>query len=83
MVGILARTTHRTSGKTGTSFGFFVPHPPPGIVLSTGTEGAPRRCAGVDVPGVSGGVKAGERSAGTSAGSGVEERLRCEGLIVE
>ena len=37
----------------------------------------------MDVPGVSGGVKAGERSAGTSAGSGVDERLRCEGLIVE
>lgn len=74
-----ALTTQVTSGSTGTSFGCFEPQPS-FVVLSTGTEGAPRQCAGVEVPGVSGGVKAGDRRAGTWSGSGVCEIFRCEGL---
>ena len=40
-----------------------VPHPPVGRELSTGTpRGSERRRDGVEVPGVAGGVKAGETS---------------------
>jgi hypothetical protein len=58
-----ARTIHSTSGRVGRSLGFFDPHPPEGMELSTGT---PRRPAvvGVAVPGVAGGVKEGESSDG-------------------
>lgn len=62
-VGIRARTMHCTSGKVCSSFGLLLPHPPSGIELSTGTPRGPD-LVGVCVPGVCGGVKAGESSDG-------------------
>ena len=61
-VGIRARTMHSTSGSDRRSFGFLVPHPPPGTVLSTGTERG--SSDGVEDPGVDGGVNSGERRMG-------------------
>lgn len=64
-VGIRARTIHSTSGRVSRSRGRFVPQPPEGMDESTGM---PRGCGcspkGVAVPGVAGGVKAGERRVG-------------------
>lgn len=51
-----------------------LPQPPEGMELSTGTpRGSERRRDGVEVPGVAGGVKAGETSeaGGRSSLSGV------------
>ena len=61
-VGIRARTMHSTSGREERSFGFLVPQPPLGRVLSTGTERG--SSDGVKAPGVEGGVNSGERSDG-------------------
>lgn len=59
-----ARTTQFTSGSLASNFGFFFPQPPLATVESTGTERG--RCCreGVWIPGVEGGVKAGETSPG-------------------
>lgn len=54
---------HCTSGRVSSSRGFLVPQPPDGIELSTGTLRGPL-LLGVCVPGVPGGVKAGERREG-------------------
>ena len=70
-VGIRARTSQATSGSVSSSFGRFEPQPPLGTELSTGTPrgaeeevllvvvGAPMM-GGVCVPGVAGGVNAGD-----------------------
>lgn len=67
VVGIRARTTQLTSGSLASSFGFFLPQPPLATVESTGTERG--RCCreGVCIPGVEGGVNAGETSPGRGA----------------
>lgn len=66
VVGMRARTTHVTSGRTSRSFGFLEPQPPEAVLLSTGTERASLRCGGRGVwaPGVEGGVNAGETRPG-------------------
>ena len=77
-VGIRARTTHSTSGSVSRSRGCLVPQPPVGIELSTGTPrgwggGAASALLGVAVPGVDGGVNAGERrEAGGACVNGVD-----------
>lgn len=68
-----ARTTHWTSGRVSRRRGFLVPQPPEGMEESTGTL---RGCSlrGVVVPGVAGGVKAGDRSEGSSRAASLEAR---------
>jgi hypothetical protein len=60
VVGIRARTSHRTLGRLSTSRGAGSND----NEVSTGTLFASRSSAGVLVPGVAGGVKAGLISAG-------------------
>jgi hypothetical protein len=59
-----------TSGSFLRSFGFLEPQPPSAVVLSTGTDFAGRvagsRDEGVEMPGVEGGVKAGDTRPGSS-----------------
>ena len=64
MPGMRARTTHCTSGRVSRRRGRFVPQPPDGTELSTGTPSGARSVDGVLAPGVVGGVKAGESSEG-------------------
>jgi hypothetical protein len=80
VVGIRARTTQFTSGRTSRRRGFLAPHPPSGMLLSTGTDFASRFWAGVAVPGVAGGVKAGLTKPGRDwASFSEDERLRYDG----
>lgn len=69
-----ARTIHSTRGRVSSSRGCLEPHPPDGIELSTGTpRGSCRMSAGVEVPGVEGGVKAGDsRESGGGRFRGVD-----------
>ena len=60
VVGIRARTTQLTSGSFSNRFGAGSSE------VSTGTDWASRSRAGVPVPGVAGGVKAGLRRGGWS-----------------
>lgn len=71
VVGIRARTMHCTSGSVSRSRGFLVPQPPDETDESTGT---PRGCSlrGVTLPGVAGGVKAGDRREGGGRGPRLE-----------
>lgn len=67
VVGIRALTTQLTSGNLSNNFGFLAPHPPVAVDESTGTDFAGRFSSdGVDVPGVDGGVKAGETRPGNN-----------------
>jgi hypothetical protein len=86
VVGIRALTTQFTSGRTSSNLGFREPHPPEGVLLSTGTLLGSRWSAGVVDPGVLGGVKAGEIKSGNSRSPWSEdkdERLRCDGTAEE
>jgi hypothetical protein len=73
VVGILALTTQLTSGSFFKSLGFFCPQPPLDTLLSTGIDlgtcWAAEGCDGVCMPGVEGGVKAGDTSPGSVANS--------------
>lgn len=84
---------HSTFGSVSRRRGFLVPQPPDGTLLSTGTERAEERgcegksedvfresVVGVAVPGVEGGVKAGERRDGGGRADGCEE---CVEEVVE
>lgn len=83
VVGILALTTQLTSGSLSSSFGFFCPQPPLATVLSTGTDlgisWAAERCKGVEVPGVDGGVKAGDTRSGRGASGSASEFASANG----
>jgi hypothetical protein len=66
---------HSTCGSVSSSRGCLEPHPPVGIELSTGMLRGSRSAAllGVVVPGVDGGVNAGERrDAGGACVNGVD-----------
>jgi hypothetical protein len=75
VVGIRARTTQLTSGNLSSNFGFLDPHPPAAVDESTGTDFAGRFSSdGVDVPGVDGGVNAGETRPGNESVRLLSER---------